>query len=649
MLPTCQCSHNVSDLLVLFPQPITVPIPRPVWKGTLNALAFCRVIDPLGRESSTGSANPSNIKGARTSHASSPAGQALSHDLHRDSNKRFQVASKEYLTRIRPWFVPFTFQLDFVTAPLIADLFLLCILAIGRREVHDGTVGTDNIFPIDIMAFFITLAYIAISLDASGLIRWLAFKVQQKGGGHGRRLYLYLYIFFFLLSTAVGNDPVILSGTAFLAYMIRVSENIDEPGTACECGQQSYIILFLTQRVGIYTQFAIANIGSAILVSSNPTNLVLAGAFKIKFVTYTANMIVPVVVTAIMLFPFLLYIVFSGDEQAHIPGQRPNKLIPSKIKLRDLPEHMKGLDKINPNIPNAEHARVYAQGGSDMPGDRNPVRGSDTADSKDIMLEAIMNPFLDRWSAIFGASVMAVTLVAILVLNAVTDTSHEHPVFWVTLPAAFLMFSWDAFRDWQRRSITREIARRGRNRARQGKDNEEASSPEVVNDASAREKSHDASTLPSTSTKETSMVKRAVDEAVEPLDAKRVHADMKESAEGEADKCTPSLGHPPSQPTKHTTLVSLLKDWYQWLQETFPTVTAVASHLPFALIPFALTMFVLVQALSTKGWIAVFAYGWDHWVNKTGTVGAVGGMAFLSVIMCNVSKIKGRQSCHCSD
>jgi Na+/H+ antiporter NhaD/arsenite permease-like protein len=84
------------------------------------------------------------------------------------------------------------------------------------------------------MAFFITLAYIAISLDASGLIRWLAFKVQQKGGGHGRLLYLYLYVFFFLLSTAVGNDPVILSGTAFLSYMIRVSENIDEPGTACE-------------------------------------------------------------------------------------------------------------------------------------------------------------------------------------------------------------------------------------------------------------------------------------------------------------------------------------------------------------------------------------------------------------------------------
>src|SRR5213079_120885 len=83
------------------------------------------------------------------------------------------------------------------------------------------------------------------------------------------------------------------------------------------------------------------------------------------------------------------------------------------------------------------------------------------------------------------------------------------------------------------------------------------------------------------------------------------------------------------------TLVSLLKDAYGWSQVTFATVTAVLTHLPCKLVPFALSMFVLVQALVTKGWVPVFAYGWDHWVNKTGTVGAIGGMGFLSVILCN--------------
>lgn len=116
--------------------------------------------------------------------------------------------------------------MNFLTAPLIADIFLLAISAIGRTEVHDGTVGANHIAPIDIMAFFISLAYIAISIDASGLIRFLACKVLEKGGKHGVRLYLYLYIFFFSLASFVGNDPIVLSGTAFLAYMTRVSRNI---------------------------------------------------------------------------------------------------------------------------------------------------------------------------------------------------------------------------------------------------------------------------------------------------------------------------------------------------------------------------------------------------------------------------------------
>jgi Na+/H+ antiporter NhaD/arsenite permease-like protein len=74
-----------------------------------------------------------------------------------------------------------------------------------------------------------------------------------------------------------------------------------------------------------------------------------------------------------------------------------------------------------------------------------------------------------------------------------------------------------------------------------------------------------------------------------------------------------------------------------WLQDTFPTAAAVISHLPFALVPFAFAMFVLVQALVTKGWVQIFAKGWDHWVNKTGTAGSIGGMGFLSVCLCNVS------------
>ena len=89
--------------------------------------------------------------------------------------------------------------------------------------------------------------------------------------------------------------------------------------------------------------------------------------------------------------------------------------------------------------------------------------------------------------------------------------------------------------------------------------------------------------------------------------------------------------------SRPTTLEDLLREALAWLRKKFPTVMVVAAYLPFALVPFALSMLVLVQGLVTKGWVPVFAHGWDHWVNSTGTAGAIGGMGFLSVVLCNVS------------
>ncbi|KAL7793625.1 hypothetical protein V8C37DRAFT_102560 [Trichoderma ceciliae] len=583
--------------------------------------------------------------------------------------------------KIKPW-VRLNFPMNFVTAPLIADLFLLAILAIGRQEVHDGTIGADNISPVDIMAFFLTLAYIAISIDASGLIRYLAFKVLQWGGKVGHRLFFYLYAFFFVLGSFIGNDPIILSGTAFLAYMTRVSSNIVHP------------------RAWIHTQFAIANVASAILVSSNPTNLVLAGAFNIKFIHYTANMIVPVVVTAIVLFPFLLYIVFANEN-----------LIPYSIKMHELPEEAKAKKPVNPNIP---HARGHIDGDeADLANDEQ---------GKLLSLEEIMNPFLDKGGAAFGAVIMAATLITVLALNAASNKSGAHPVFWVTLPAAFVMFCWDIGFGWYHRKETREIARKGRQEfeiaraERIFQQAEEARRPSVAKNG--LQDATDYELDPSSPKLESKEVQDqdpdGVYEANETPHSGECKTVLSPPVHAEGHVSTPAIlltintddrvlgamasadmehsmlspntdmdkqeqhnstseisslgeksilnrtgtGSPPQGifvskleedverksrsslasvqwPRGPATLMSAGQDALRWCQETFPTAAAVVLHLPFALVPFAFCMFVLVQGLVTKGWVPVFAYGWDHWVNKTGTVGAIGGMGFLSVVLCN--------------
>ncbi|KAI0102486.1 hypothetical protein GGR51DRAFT_562659 [Nemania sp. FL0031] len=65
---------------------------------------------------------------------------------------------------------------------------------------------------------------------------------------------------------------------------------------------------------------------------------------------------------------------------------------------------------------------------------------------------------------------------------------------------------------------------------------------------------------------------------------------------------------------------------------------AVLPRLPFSVVPFAIPMFVLVQALVDKGWVVLFARWWSAWVLNTGTVGAIAGMGFLSVILSNIAE-----------
>ncbi|KAL5344034.1 hypothetical protein BJX70DRAFT_385257 [Aspergillus crustosus] len=554
----------LANIVVLFPFHIPIYIPRLVCDVVLRILSALRVIEPR------------------------------QHD--------------PYSAR----FVRFNFPLNFVTAPLIADLFLLAISAIGRKEVHDGTIEADNISPYDIMIFFLTLAYIAISIDASGLIRYLAFKVLQKGGKVGHRLFFYLYAFFFILGSFIGNDPIILSGTAFLAYMTRVSSNIVHP------------------RAWIYTQFSIANIASAILVTSNPTNLVLTSAFQIKFIDYTANMIVPVVITAIVLFPFLLYIIFADES-----------LVPLAIEMHELSPEAREKKPVNPNIPNAR--------GNAQEQEKEAANG---ANDKLLSLEEILNPFLDKKGALFGGIIMAATLITVLALNAASQ-GHTHPVFWVTLPAAFVLFCWDIVYGWHHRHKTREIARSGRQEVERMRAEKAATDVEnlqaqstgvlvtpstgILNDdgqTAFPEFTNDRAPNPQPSPSGVGSLNEKQDPSLAnpsplPPDAEELPWTRTAADEEKAQPQQSTLKKPKA------TLESLALNTYRWLQETFPTVTAVISHMPFPLVPFAFAMFVLVQALATKGWIEVFAYGWDHWVNRTGTVGAIGGMGFLSVILCN--------------
>jgi len=76
-----------------------------------------------------------------------------------------------------------------------------------------------------------------------------------------------------------------------------------------------------------------------------------------------------------------------------------------------------------------------------------------------------------------------------------------------------------------------------------------------------------------------------------------------------------------------------------YIVSRFPTATTVLKRLPVALVPFALLTFVLVQGLTRKGWVELFANGWAWWASRTGVVGVTAGMGIITCILCNVGRL----------
>ncbi|KZT61161.1 hypothetical protein CALCODRAFT_464540 [Calocera cornea HHB12733] len=448
--------------------PVSVPIPLRVWTGARQTLIYLRALEPA---------------------------------------RGYRAAPR--------------FRFDFSTVPVIAVLLLLATRCIGGEDVYKGIVGSNGIKPYDIMCLFISLAYISISLDATGLLRFLAFWVAKRGGTSGRRLYLLLYLFFLAYGLVVGNDPVILSGTPFLAYLTRVAD--------------------MEPTAWIFSQFAACNMASLVLVSSNPTNLVLAGAYSLSFLTYSANTVLPFLAAAVCVFPILTFWTFPTP-----------KYVPRMVNQPD----------VDPRVA-----------------------------------------LIDKSGAIFG-SVLLITALAVLVS---TSTAGLHVSVWqVTIPAGLLMLARDIAHDLHVSAILRMLL------------SQERDELVALDQADASDG-------------------RVLENTADEVQAAEDHIEIIDISTGRqrspAQSAQEDLG--PITTTVRTMSQKTLQSLLSGLEHQMPTVAAVMPRLPLALLPFAFSMFTLVQGVSVTGWLAVFTHWWAEYAEKTGPVGVVFLMGLISVLLCN--------------
>jgi hypothetical protein len=78
--------------------------------------------------------------------------------------------------------------INLTTAPILAIAILWAAQCLGPRGIRGGIVGTDGIKPYNIIILFFSLAYLAITLDVTGILEAAAYWVRNKGGTNGRKV-----------------------------------------------------------------------------------------------------------------------------------------------------------------------------------------------------------------------------------------------------------------------------------------------------------------------------------------------------------------------------------------------------------------------------------------------------------------------------
>jgi len=329
-------------------------------------------------------------------------------------------------------------------------------------------------------------------------------------------------------------------------------------------------------------QFASCNIASAVLVSSNPTNLVLTGAYDVSFLVFSAWTVLPVLATGLVLFPILLFGVFKGEDY-----------IPEKLVTPD----------VDPNTA-----------------------------------------LIDRTGAIFGSTLLGITLALLVGLSAGGLLHGVEGVWTVTAPAAIIMLGRDVWYDMNKghragKTTTDEVVGPSRQAGGGGEDDNDDQGIELelqgrddlngsvglveggrathVNERDERDALGGEDAMPAQST----MRSRNV----------TMSSGVTKNASGTPSKLS-TPGQSPSTASK-----SSLQSAFHHATKTLPTASHIIARLPLPLLPFAFSMFILVEALSYVGWIRVFGGWWASWVKVGGLGGAVVIMGILSVLGCNVS------------
>ena len=198
---------------------------------------------------------------------------------------------------------------------MVALLGAAVALIFGRNYAADigkAMIADTAINPLKILVLFLSMTILSVFLDELGFFRYLAgFALRHAHSGQ-QRLFFSLYFTVALLTVFTSNDVIVLSFTPFICYFAKEAKIDPMPYLAAE--------------------FVAANTWSMALIIGNPTNIYLATAQGIDFITYLKVSILPTLAAGSVSL-LLLWLLFHKKLALPISGTAERTQITDKPAL----------------------------------------------------------------------------------------------------------------------------------------------------------------------------------------------------------------------------------------------------------------------------------------------------------------------------
>ncbi len=168
---------------------------------------------------------------------------------------------------------------------IIALLGAITVSLINHEHIRNNIaalLSPSAVNPVKVLVLFISMTFISVFLDGTGLFSYLAGKVLSRSGKNQFRLFLYLYLTVSVLTVFTSNDIIILTFTPFICYFCKRAG--------------------ISPLPYLFGEFTAANTWSMFLIIGNPTNIYLASYFDTGFLEYIKVMAVPTVFSGVTSF-----------------------------------------------------------------------------------------------------------------------------------------------------------------------------------------------------------------------------------------------------------------------------------------------------------------------------------------------------------